>query len=620
LSGTVGIFHRDGAPVQAALVQSLVDFLAYRGPDAGASWTEGSVGLGHTMLRTTREAREEKQPANLDARFWITADARLDCRAELLADLKQSGRKVSPALPDPELILHAYAAWGTRCVEQLRGDFSFAVWDAQNKQLFCARDHFGIKPLYYAPLGNVFIFSNTLNCVRLHPDVSTELNEVAIGDFLLFGLNYDNATTIFRSIERLPPAHWLTISSGGLQIKRYWAPPTDGRIRYAKGEEYIEHFQDLFERAVADRLRTEQIGILLSGGLDSSSVAAVAREVTSKSGESAEIRGYTSVYESLIPDRDADYARQAGEFLQIPVKFIPMDQVQLFEGCDDPELSWPEPIDDPFFANYFGSCRIISADCRVVLSGEGVDNLMDFQMWPYANDLRRRGEWRRLVTEIPNYLWVRPFPWRGIRARVLRLVGKDPHRPVFPEWLAADFAKRNNLQERWEEWGEHPKLTFEHPIHPKAHASLSLPQWTRMFELENAGVPRDPLEVRYPFLDLRIVNYLLALPPFPWFFQKMLLREAMAGRIPEAIRMRPKTPLQGDPVSAQLRRTGAELFNMIQWSQEAERYIDRSSLAPLHGKMAAEKISTDLRPHCLNIWLQSARRVRYNIHAEAGNG
>jgi len=79
-----------------------------------------------------------------------------------------------------------------------------------------------------------------------------------------------------------------------------------------------------------------------------------------------------------------------------------------------------------------------------------------------------------------------------------------------------------------------------------------------MFELENAGVPRDPLEMRYPFLDLRIVNYLLALPPFPWFFQKMLLREAMAGRIPEAIRMRPKTPLQGDPVSAQLRRTGAE--------------------------------------------------------------
>jgi asparagine synthase (glutamine-hydrolysing) len=297
-----------------------------------------------------------------------------------------------------------------------------------------------------------------------------------------------------------------------------------------------------------------------------------------------------------------------------------MDQVQLFEGSDDPELSWPEPLDDPLFANFFESCRIISADCRVLLSGKGVDNLMHFQMWPYANDLRLRGDWQRLLTEIANYLWVRPFPWRGIQARVLGLVGKEPDRPVYPEWLVTDFAKRNNLQERWKEWGRQPKLTLEHPILPKAHASLSLPQWTHMFELQNAGVARDPLEVRYPFLDLRIVNYLLSLPPFPWFFQKMLLREAMAGRIPEAIRMRPKTPLQGDPVSAELRRSGTQVFKTIEWSREADRYIDSSALVPPHGMMAAEKINADLRPHCLNVWLQSARRVRYHMHAETGNG
>src|SRR4029077_2251848 len=133
----------------------------------------------------------------------------------------------------------------------------------RNKQLFCARDHFGIKPFYYVQLEDLFLFSNTLNCLRMHPEVSDELNEAAIGDFLLFGLNYDNATTTFRDIQRLPPAHTMTVSQRGLQIRLYWTPPTDGRIRYAKPKEYVEHFQSLLESAVEDRLRTERVGILL---------------------------------------------------------------------------------------------------------------------------------------------------------------------------------------------------------------------------------------------------------------------------------------------------------------------------------------------------------------------
>jgi asparagine synthase (glutamine-hydrolysing) len=620
LSGIAGIFHRDGARVERALLQSFADFLSYRGPDARNIWSDGSVGLGHAMLRTTHESAGEQQPVSLEGRLWITADARLDCRAELIADIGRCGRKIGRSVPDSALILQAYAAWGAECVEHLRGDFSFAIWDARSRALFCARDHFGIKPFYYAQLGELFLFSNTLNCVRLHPNVSEELNDAAIADFLLFGLNCDNATTSLRDVQRLPPAHCLTFSSNGLKIGKYWAPPTNGRIRYAKDEEYVEHFQALLREAVADRLRVGRAGILLSGGLDSSSVAAVAKEVSGTSGPATEIRGYTSVYDSLIPDEEGRYAREVGEFLGIPVKFMAMDQAQLFEGWDDPELSLPEPVDDPFFSGFFESCRILSRECRVLLSGEGVDNLMDFQMWPYVGDLRRRGEWRRLLTEVANYVWVRPFPWRGIRARVLRLIGKEPDMPVFPQWLASDFARRMNLRERWEEWGEHPNLPFEHPIHPQAHASLSLPQWTLMFEQENAGVTHFPVETRYPFLDLRIVNYLLALPPFPWFFQKMLLRETMAGRLPETVRMRPKTPVQNDPLSAQLRRTGAERLNQMPWNKDLDRYIERAALMPPHGKMNPEQISSSLRPYCLNIWLQSARKVGYNIHAEAGNG
>jgi asparagine synthase (glutamine-hydrolysing) len=620
LSGIAGIFHRDGQRVERGLLQSLADSLSSCAPDARGIWLNGPVGLAHAMLRTTREAAGEQQPASFEGHYWITADARLDSREELIAEVDRAGRKTSRPVSDSELILHAYAAWGTACVQHLRGDFSFAIWNARTKNLFCARDHFGIRPFYYAQLGELFLFSNTLNCVRMHPKVSEELNGAAIGDFLLFGLNYDNATTSFRDVQRLPPGHCLTFSSSGLNIKRYWAPPTDGRIRYAKDGEYIEHFLALLQDAVADRLRTDRAGILLSGGLDSSSVAAVAKDVSGSTSPSTEIRGYSYVYESLIPNREGEYAREVGDFLRVPVKFLAMDEAQFFERWEDPQLRWPEPIDDPFFAKNLDCYRNLSAECRVLLSGEGCDNLMDFQMWPYVVDMRRRGEWQRLLPDVANYLWVRPFPWRGIRARALRLAGKDPDRPGFPQWLAPEFSRRTNLEARWKEHTGIPKSWMKHPIHPRGHASLYLPEWTNMFEQENAGATDLPVETRYPFLDLRIVNYLLALPPFPWFFGKMLLREAMAGRLPERVRTRPKTPLQGDPLSEQLKRTGAERLKSLSWSTDLDRYIDRSALVQPHGKMNPQQASVSSRPYSLNIWLQSARRVRYNIRAEAGNG
>jgi asparagine synthase (glutamine-hydrolysing) len=620
LSGIVGIYYRNGAPMERALLESLVDFLSYRGPDGRECWMDGSIGLGHALLRTTREALGERQPASLDGRFWITADARLDSRAELIAELQHSGRVIRPDAPDSELILHAYAAWGTPSVEHLRGDFSFAIWDARNKRLFCARDHFGIKPFYYVQQADLFLFSNTLNCVRMHPKVSSELNEAAIGDFLLFGLNYDNGTTSFRDIQRLPPAHSLSISPEGVKIRRYWTPPTDGRIRYAKPQEYIEHFQSIFQAAVADRLRTDRVGILLSGGLDSSSVAAAAKEVPASGGHAVAICGYTCVYEWLIPDRERDFAREVGDFLRIPIKYVAMDEAELFESWDDPEFGFPEPMDNPLYAAFLKSLRFISTDCRVLLSGEGSDNLMLFQMWPYVRDLRRNGEWRQLLTETANFFWVRPFPWRGIRARFLKLIGSDPDRIGFPSWLAPDFVRRLNLQERWKEANEHPALPLEHPIHAKAHASLFLPQWTLMFEQENAGLTHSPVETCYPFLDLRMVSYLLGLPMFPWCFQKMLLREAMARRLPERVRVRPKTPMQDDPVSAQLQRTGAKRLNQIPWFPVVERYVNRSALVAPHGRMNPEQVGSDLRPYCLNIWLQSTQRIGYKKHAEAGNG
>lgn len=610
LSGFVCIFHRNNAPIELELLRSLTGFLRYRGPDASAIWSDGPIGMGHALLRTTLESKAERQPASLDGRYWIAADARLDRREELIEELQRAKREVPSNAPDSELILHAYARWGTPCVDHLRGDFSFALWDASHRQLFCARDHFGIKPFYYARVGEIFLFSNTLNCIRMHPRVSNELNDAAIGDFLLFGLNYDNATTSFRDIDRLPPAHSLSVSSRGVQIRRYWAPPTDGRIRYAKPEEYVENFLEILKASVADRIRSDRVGILLSGGLDSSSVAAVAKEVSGRNSKATEIRGFTYVYESLIPDEEGEYARAVGEFLRIPIKFIAFDEVQLFERWEDPELSGPEPLEDPFLAGISDAYRNIAADCRVLLSGEGGDDLMDFQMWPHVRDLRRRGELRQLVADVANYLWIRPFPWRGIRARALRLVGRDPEEPVYPQWLAPEFSRNANLAARWKLQSELPKSWVAHPIHPRGHGCLSLPLWTHVFEQDDPGASRCLVETRYPFLDLRMVNYLLALPPFPWCYKKMVVREAMTGRLPERVRIRPKTPLQSDPTLAQIQRVGNEQLNKIPLSGALDRYINRSAVTAPHAKMNSEEVSVSLRPYSLNIWLQSARRIR----------
>jgi len=614
------MYQRDGAPVERALLQALTHFLAYRGPDAREVWTGNSVGFGHALLRTTRESLNERQPASLEGQLWITADARIDARSELTSQLEEAGRHVRIAAPESELILNAYAAWGEACVERLRGDFAFAIWDARERKLFCARDHFGVKPFYYAEAGELFLFSNTLDCVRVHPEISAELNDAAIADFLLFGLNCDHATTMFRDIRRLPPAHTLTLSADGLRIRRYWSAPTDGCIRYRHPDDYIEHFQILLQAAVSDRMHTDCAGVLLSGGLDSSSIASTAQELSTRSGAAAKLRAYTVIYESLIPDHDGEHAREVAEFLRIPIQCVPMDHLRLFDRWNDAEVAWPEPVDDPLFAGLFDQFRIIAADCRVVLSGEGCDNLMHFQMWPYAKDMIRRKEWSRLVTEGTRYMALRQSPWPGVRRRAKASVGKDPAAPIFPGWIAPDFVQRLNLEARWKEWSKLPAVSPAHPILPEAHASLALPHWTQLFENENPGVTHCAVEVRHPFLDLRIVNYLLSLPPFPWFFEKTLLREAMAGRLPESVRRRPKAPFAGDPVAELLKRPESGWVDEAAWSEELSRYVDRSAIAPLAGKRSSEELNVSIRPLCLNFWLQSARRVRYNLRAEARNG
>jgi len=259
-------------------------------------WIEGEVGFGHTMLRTTWESEREHQPFSLDGQVWITADARVDDRENLVEKLASKGQEVVSAAPDAELILRAYYAWGEHCVEYLLGDFAFAIWDRHLRRVFCARDHLGIRPFYYFQSGKTFVFSNTLNCVRRHPDVSSKLSDLAVADFLLFALNQDSATTTFSDIQRVAPAHSLTVSKDRCVSRRYWSMPIDEPVYYRRNSDYVDQFSELLRLAIRDRTRTPWMGVLMSGGLDSSALAATACQL---SGHRPAVAAFTYVFDGV---------------------------------------------------------------------------------------------------------------------------------------------------------------------------------------------------------------------------------------------------------------------------------------------------------------------------------
>lgn len=146
MSGIVGIVNLDGALVDRDLLWRMTEHMSYRGPDDQEIWIDRHVGFGHTLLRTTFESETEKQPFSLDGKVWLTADARIDARADLIHELESKGGSDFKSANDAELILHAYHAWGEDCVKHLIGDFAFAIWDGRERRLFCARDQLGVKP------------------------------------------------------------------------------------------------------------------------------------------------------------------------------------------------------------------------------------------------------------------------------------------------------------------------------------------------------------------------------------------------------------------------------------------------------------------------------------------
>jgi len=602
LSGIVGILHRDGAPIDRALLQSLVDFLAYRGPDGRDCWADTSIGLGHTLLRTTRESDSERQPAGLAGQYWITADARLDGRVELLEklDLPRGSRQ---SVPDSELILRAYAKWGSLCLGHLRGDFSFAIWDAPNKQLFCARDQFGIKPFYYASVGSVVVFSNTLDCIRRHPAVSSRLNDLAIADFLLFDMIRESAATSFEDIYRLLPAHSLTCRQEGVSVCRYWELPVCAPVR-KRPQECVEQFRELLDLAVADRLRTKNVAVFMSGGLDSPTVAASAQRMLSRDGSADGLLAYTEVFDSLIPHEERRYAKLVADALKIPIEFQG-DEMELQEDRNHEDNASPEPVHSPGSDDRAQVCQIATRS-RVALTGYGADPALSCLLSVHFSNLVKKGQLGRALVDATRFFAVEGrFSRLYLRTRLQRWFASNSHQYHYPGWLNPDLEKRLGLRERWETLSRVSRPNTA--VRPVAYEAMVDPVWPAAFEGWDPGVTRVPLEFCHPFFDLRLVDFLLALPALPWCSDKELLREAARGVLPDAVRLRRKSPLVADPLIALLQQPESAWVDSFEGVPELGRYVERRLVPKVFGEKDVWAAWIHLRPLSLNFWLRSQK-------------
>mgnify|MGYP000622149333 CR=1 FL=1 len=580
MSGFAAIYHTDGAPVDPAVLERIESRLATRGPDEQASrilGPGGNVGLAHAMFRTTFEAAREHQPCTLDGSVWIAGHIRVDARQELTRRLEESGCPNARQATDAELVLHAYQIWGEDCPRHLLGDFSFALWDERNRKLFCARDHLGIRPLFYCQTGGAWIVSNALEAIRLYPDVPDELDDLWVADFLMFGQSSEFDHSVYRAVKRLPPGCTLTVTANGdATLRRYWQLEIGEPVYLKRHEEYEEQFRELVSLAVADRLRQPRTGIWLSGGLDSSTLAATAARLSAD--PSREILGCTFVFEKLIPDDEEFYVRLTAQRFGFPVFFQNKD-----DACYDPGW-WERPSCTPEPDS--GACSktadLAFADemarqARVWFYGEGPDNALRFEWRAYLSWLKANGRWGRMAKDVVSLF--RLDSQRSIFEDAWRLL-RQPHpqsagAEALPEWISPELVSRLGLEERWRRYWAPPQGA--HPWRPWAYASFTGTLWQNLFERFEplCASGRLPSETRHPFLDLRLLRFLLSVPVVPWARRKLLERRAMNGILPPANLRRPKTALRSDPWLASL---GRHPFPPLRAPDSLARYVEREKM------------------------------------------
>lgn len=541
MSGFAAIVFRDGTPVEPEHLAMLGEGIAYRGAEGRDAWHEGPAGLVHTHFRTTSEEKGERQPIHRQGRLWISADLRLDNRAELCAQL--GGAIDGRTATDAGIVLAAYDRWGEDCPRHLVGDFAFAIWDAPRRRLFLARDPLGIRPLYYALDHRRLIAASTLEAVLGALGVlgaPAEVHEPFLRDLLALRFERWIAESPYRGVLRLPPAHRMIVEAGRAVVSRYWtfgeAPPPPLR----RDEEEVERFREVFLTAVRAQLRsTGPVGLLLSGGLDSSTVAGAMQHLveTGALPWHTDLHFYSCVFEETPAAEEREYAEAvARRCTRAHTTFVPSDDSWgLRDFGHDSGYPLAEPEVNVNRALLMRPLRMARADgCRAVLTGLGGDEVLGGQHY-HTPLLLRDVAWSRLAAEIPCFLrwsrcsvarllfdaWVRPAVPPPLRRLARRLLGRGAAATADLRPATQDRRLATHLRS-WSARATYRMLT-----------SGSFAAVMSSFDVAAAGVG---VETRHPFLDRRLIEILCHLPArllFGGGWTKLVLRQS--GLLPEEV-------------------------------------------------------------------------------------
>jgi asparagine synthase (glutamine-hydrolysing) len=561
MSGLAAVFRFDGRPVTPADLDPALENLEKWGERSGLrapATSAAPVGLAVRLRAITREDEGDAQPlVGGGGHFVMVADARIDNRDDLVRrlGLPSGGRKHS----DAAIILAAYEAWGEDAPRHLLGEFAFAVWDARRHALFIARDPLGRRVLFYhSGPTQISIASSVLALARM-PGVPFRLSQRKVAEFLV--LLEDAESTFWEEIVRVPPAHTITVDARGIRQRRYWSLQYH-RIIQSSDEDYIEGFLDVFSTAVRDRLRTRGgMSVMLSGGLDSSSVTGMAAQHLASEGRritafhAAPRKGFEGeARPGWIVDESEDVRAIAAIHQNLDLRILRPSGLTPLEALNPvfDRLAAPvrNPINLPWVETIWSAAR--DSGANVLLSGQkgnatisfsGYRSLREYladgRIGPLMREVRAlaRSRGRSVRTVLIEDVLIPALPPRAMAA-VARMRGKR----VQPIWrtnasaVRPEFAKQMRVEERArdklkDEWSRRHADAFTYRKLMLTHGG-DRPDVGHAFSAHFGVEPRDPTS------DIRVIDYCLGIPGNQFLrggTDRALVRRAMRGLVPDRI-------------------------------------------------------------------------------------
>jgi asparagine synthase (glutamine-hydrolysing) len=418
MCGIAGYLDLTGEPQPAAILERMTSALRHRGPDGAGVYHDGPVWLGHRRLSIIDVAGGQQPMFNEDGTVAIVYNGEVFNHASLRGELERAGHRYATRC-DTEAILHAYEQYGPDCVTRFRGMFAFAIWDRNRRTLFSARDRLGIKPFYYYWDGRLFAFASEIKALLEHPSISASFDESLLAEHLAFGYS-SGERTLFRGIRKLMPGHVLTLDSArNLSIRQYWDVPAPGREERRDDESWIAECRQRLEETVRLRLMSDvPLGMFLSGGVDSSAIAALMKRMVDGPVETFSV-GYREA-----PYSELGYARQVSRAIGTRHREVVVGMNDFFGAL--PGLIWheDEPIAWPSSVSLHFVSKLAREHVKVVLTGEGSDELFAGYARYRFYLLNRRwlGAWRLLPASLR----------RALRDRVAttRLLSGGPRRKL----------------------------------------------------------------------------------------------------------------------------------------------------------------------------------------------